>query len=291
MTLALDDEARPQITVEKAGKPLKAIPLRQKRQEGRRTHCRSHGAEAAGVAHARSLEAAMCRGDTFTIAELQQLCRHPILSPQLSRLVLVGEGISGYPEKGGNALRDAAGKLEPVKKGEQLRIAHSHDLLESNAWSLSAGVLSAERVAVQASIPRVVRRHQAGATHAFQPLRDPADPAEAGDGPLGAARLAHSGRRPRNLSRLGADGRGELQVGRFAPGCGRTDDRHDRVPPPRRLSADEARRRAAANLQRGDRDIDLVVSVAHRGGVDPRPAPRPSRCGRRCFAKPARCWG
>ena len=77
----------------------------------------------------------MCRGDTFTAAELQQLCGHPILAPQLNRLILVGEGILGYPDKLGKALRDADGKLEPVKKDEQLRLAHPHDLLESKSWS------------------------------------------------------------------------------------------------------------------------------------------------------------
>ncbi len=47
----------------------------------------------------------------------------------------MGDGILGYPDKLGKALRDPHGKLEPVKKGEQLRIAHPHDLLESKAWT------------------------------------------------------------------------------------------------------------------------------------------------------------
>jgi hypothetical protein len=63
-----------------------------------------------------------------------QLADHALLWPQLQRLVLVGEGILGYPEKRGKVLRDCHGKLEPVKQAEQFRIAHPHDLLKTKAW-------------------------------------------------------------------------------------------------------------------------------------------------------------
>ena len=76
----------------------------------------------------------MCRGDVFTGGELAQLSQHALLAPALERLVLVGEGILGYADKKGKALRDCAGKLEPVKKNEQIRIAHPHDLLATGQW-------------------------------------------------------------------------------------------------------------------------------------------------------------
>jgi hypothetical protein len=82
----------------------------------------------------QSLELAMCRGDAITPAELLQLCQHAMLAPLLSRLVLIGDGVLGYPDKGGKALRDHRGKLEPIKKTETLRIAHPYDLLASNQW-------------------------------------------------------------------------------------------------------------------------------------------------------------
>jgi hypothetical protein len=64
-----------------------------------------------------------------------QLCRHALVAPFLKRLVLVGDGVMGYPDKDGKALRDHAGKLEPIKKNEQLRIAHPHDLLAGGEWA------------------------------------------------------------------------------------------------------------------------------------------------------------
>lgn len=75
------------------------------------------------------LEAAMCRGDIFEAAELRELMQHPILAPSLGRLVSVGDDILGYPVEGGQALADQHGKLEPIRKQEQLRIAHPDDLL------------------------------------------------------------------------------------------------------------------------------------------------------------------
>ena len=66
----------------------------------------------------QSLELAMCRGDTFTGMELKQLFSHPLLRPLLERLILIGEGIKGYPSSQGQALEDYKGKLEPVRLDE-----------------------------------------------------------------------------------------------------------------------------------------------------------------------------
>ena len=56
------------------------------------------------------------------------------LAPLLTRLVVVGEGVLGYPDKQGKALRDYRGKLEPVKPSERLRLAHPYDLFATDAW-------------------------------------------------------------------------------------------------------------------------------------------------------------
>ncbi len=134
ITLALD-EGKPVVTVSKAGKPLKAIPPAIKKLEkvAELTARKQHLTRQASRVR-KSLEAMMSRGDEFSGAELGQLMVHPLLSPFLTRLVLVGEGVIGYPVKDGKALEDHAGKLEPVKKGEKLRIAHSADLFATGEW-------------------------------------------------------------------------------------------------------------------------------------------------------------
>ena len=85
----------------------------------------------------------MCRGDTFTGEELRGLVTHPVLAPFLARLVLIGEGIAGYPIEGGRGLRDHAGRVEPIKADESLRIAHPHDLLGMGDWHTGKSIASA----------------------------------------------------------------------------------------------------------------------------------------------------
>ncbi len=135
VNLAVDGEGQVQWSVLNKGKSMKAIPPAQRKDkkiaelaERKKELTRSRSRIR------RTLEDMMCRGDAVTGAELGQLMHHPLLAPMLGRLVIAGEGILGYPEKKGQALRDHAGKLEPVKKNESLRLAHPHDLLDSGKW-------------------------------------------------------------------------------------------------------------------------------------------------------------
>jgi hypothetical protein len=80
----------------------------------------------------RTLELAMCAGDRFTAAELQHLMTHPIVRPFLERLVLKSDAGMGYPVQGGKALRGADGETVPVKK--EWAIAHSLDFVSAKNW-------------------------------------------------------------------------------------------------------------------------------------------------------------
>jgi hypothetical protein len=148
VSLAIDADGQPEITVVKQGKPLKAIPAEARRDpQVKELSARKTEIKRQAGRMRLSLEQAMCRGDAFTGTELRQLCAHPVLAPRLERLVLVGEGIVGYPVSGGRALRDHAGKLEPVKKDESLRLAHPYDLLKTRQWHLwQHDCFAAERV-------------------------------------------------------------------------------------------------------------------------------------------------
>jgi hypothetical protein len=136
VTLSLDECARPQLTVSRNGKELKSIPPEIKKKDKNIASLAERVTELKRQSPRmrQSLELAMCRGDAITAAELLQLSHHALLAPLLNRLVLVGDGILGYPDKGGKALRDHRGKLEPIKKTETLRIAHPHDLLATGHW-------------------------------------------------------------------------------------------------------------------------------------------------------------
>lgn len=120
---------------EKTGRALSAVPPAAKKDKrvaellARRTGLRRTASRVR-----QSLEQSMCRGDVFAAAELRELFANPMLSPLLARVVFVGEGVLGYPVDGGRGLADFAGKVEPVKKDERLRIAHPVDLLATKRW-------------------------------------------------------------------------------------------------------------------------------------------------------------
>lgn len=148
VTLSIDALAIPEVTVRRGEKPLKTIPpavrknskvaeLLEKRTELKRSASRVK----------QSLEGMMVRGDNFSAEELVTLFSHPLLRPLLERLVVEGEGIRGYPVAEGKALRDHADKVEPIKKGEKLRLTHPYDLFQSGQWhQWQADCFASERV-------------------------------------------------------------------------------------------------------------------------------------------------
>lgn len=147
-TLELDDRARPVTSQRRGDKTLKSLPKELKKHpEVVALKEKAKWLKSLNTRSRRSLEEAMVRGDEFTGKELKTLARHAVVWPMLSRLVLLGQGIAGYPDRAGRALRAADGRLEPVKASERLRIAHPHDLLERGDWSeWQRECLRAERV-------------------------------------------------------------------------------------------------------------------------------------------------
>lgn len=150
VTLAIDDAGAPELTITKAGKPLKAIPAKHRKHKpfaelkSRVTELRRQASRMR-----LSLEEAMCRGDTFTGGEIAELLAHPILRPMLERLVFIGDktDLIGYPEKSGKILRSHQGAREPVGKIDTLRLAHPLDLLERGDWhAWQRDCFNAERV-------------------------------------------------------------------------------------------------------------------------------------------------
>jgi hypothetical protein len=148
VSLSITDQGEPQIACTKNGKTLANIPPAVKKEakvaalSERKTDLKRSSSRMR-----TSLEQAMVRGDVFPGAELWELMTNPLLAPMLSRLVFIGEGIAGYPVDGGKGLRDCEGKIEPVKKAEALRLAHPHDLLATKRWTRwQAECFKAERV-------------------------------------------------------------------------------------------------------------------------------------------------
>jgi Family of unknown function (DUF5724)/Domain of unknown function (DUF4132) len=135
VSLSIDLQGVPTISIVKAGKALKAIPANLKKDpeiQALTERKQSIGKQASRMRI--SLEQSMCRGDKFTAAELVQLAHHPVMAPMLDRLILIGEGEMGYLVEAGTALQSYTGESKAIAS-TALRIAHPHDLLESKTWA------------------------------------------------------------------------------------------------------------------------------------------------------------
>ena len=135
VTLTLDEQTQPQISIARGDKALKTAPPTVKKDKAVAVLFeRSKDLKRQVSRQRQSLEAMMCRGETVTATELVSLCAHALVAPLLERLVFIGEGLIGYPEKKGKSLRNHAGKQIAIPKSAQLRIAHPHDLFKSGDW-------------------------------------------------------------------------------------------------------------------------------------------------------------
>lgn len=137
LELSIDADGDAQLAARKAGKALKALPAGAKKLPALKELVER--AKALGKQKQRmrlSLETAMVRGDVLRGDELATLLQHPVLAALLRRLVLVGDGLCGYPLEDGRALRDHAGRETPITAAASLRLAHPLDLFATREWHL-----------------------------------------------------------------------------------------------------------------------------------------------------------
>lgn len=136
--LRLDALGQPHLDVERAGRALKQIPPRLKKDpEVVRLRERVTALERQLARMRLGLEQAMCREELFPLDELCRLLGHPVVAPLLDQLVFVAAegGAMGYLVAGGQALRSHDGSDQPLAPDVRLRIAHPHDLYQSGVWS------------------------------------------------------------------------------------------------------------------------------------------------------------
>ncbi|MGV3723552.1 MAG: DUF5724 domain-containing protein [Actinomycetota bacterium] len=277
LQLGLDHRGQPDLQVRRNGRALKAVPATLKGNadvaalRARVSEIRKQSSRAR-----KSLEAAMCRGDVFTGAELRDLSRHPVLWPMLERLVLVGSDAAGYPAEGGASLRDHTGRAHSLPVDAVLRIAHPHDLFIGGEWSeWQRECFRSERVQPFKQLFRelylltdaerdaeTLSHRYAG--HQVQPRQALA---------LFTSRewlnVPEEGVR-RSYHEAGIVARVRFDVHFFTPAevDGLTVDsvRFTRRGETRAMPLTEVPPRLFSEAMR---DLDLVVSVAHRSGVDP----------------------
>lgn len=135
VTLSITDLGDPELAVSKNGKKLNSIPAAVKKEESISGLMERKQKLARQASRMRqSLETAMVRGDLFSGAEIGELFNHPILRSMLEQLILIPENEMGYPVESGKALYTHSGATIPIAQSDQLRIAHPVDLLASGEW-------------------------------------------------------------------------------------------------------------------------------------------------------------
>ena len=133
--LALDADGDAELSYTKGGEPLKSLPADVKKNpKVVEVLERKKNLSRLAASTKRSLEQAMCAGDLFRAAELKSLMEHALVRPLLERLVLKTPAGMGYPVKGGAALKGWDGKTIPVKAADEWSVAHPLDLLDAGDW-------------------------------------------------------------------------------------------------------------------------------------------------------------
>jgi hypothetical protein len=131
--LEIDENGSADVKAFKDGKNLKSIPAKhRKNKEVLKLKEYSKTLKEQFKRIRKSLEIAMVNGDVFTKQEIENLMTHPVVSPMLKKLVLICENGMGFYNKGK--------LLSPTEKesdlNEEIKIAHCVDLYEDKNWSI-----------------------------------------------------------------------------------------------------------------------------------------------------------
>lgn len=133
--ISIDELGKASINVMKDGKKLKDIPSKLKDKEYVKELKTIHKSLKDQYSRARkTLENAMESADEFSVDELSDLSLNPVISPLLKNLVFKCGDSLGYYKN--NILEDAEGKTIKLKPEDKCIIAHPVHLYESGKWSL-----------------------------------------------------------------------------------------------------------------------------------------------------------
>ncbi|HLO16786.1 MAG TPA: DUF5724 domain-containing protein, partial [Anaerolineales bacterium] len=137
VTLSINGLGEPVLDFSKKDKPIKTLPSAVKKNERVAEILDRKQQLDRQVSRMRlSLEQSMCRGDEFNVSEIKTLFRHPMLKVMIEQLVFVSADGLGYPVHSGAALYDHKGRQIPLKDSDRVSIAHPLDLLQTKKWHL-----------------------------------------------------------------------------------------------------------------------------------------------------------
>lgn len=138
--LEIDENSSAKLAIEKNGKRQKTLPKALNKNETVLTLKETTKELKEQQRRAKeSLERAMVESTVFSVGELEKISSNPVLSPMLFTLVWTNGTVNGFLERENNklTLTDIKGQkllLHP-DSSEQLRAAHPYDLMKSEEWA------------------------------------------------------------------------------------------------------------------------------------------------------------
>ena len=132
--IKIDDLGQSEIIYEKAGKELKSLPTKLKKDKYIEAIKEVHKNLKEQYRRSRKmLEEAMEDGTEFYGYEIENLMTNPVIAPILKSLIFkMGNDLGYYVDK---KLKSAKKKSVAVKDDSLLKIAHCFDLFESGEWA------------------------------------------------------------------------------------------------------------------------------------------------------------
>ena len=131
--ITLDENGKATLICAKDGKQLKSVPAKLKKHET--VLSLTDMVKTLTEQYRRTrvmLERAMEDSTAFTFGELSALSAHPVVYPMLKNLVLVSGDTVGFLTDGGLVNDD--GEIQKLNDSTEIRIAHPFDLYSKGCW-------------------------------------------------------------------------------------------------------------------------------------------------------------
>ena len=135
--ICVDTFGKASVTIEKDGKTLKSVPAALKKNDEFlqiKEFCDKLRQQYSRTV--RMFEAAMEERDFFTFGELRKLSENPVTRAITENIVFISDDdnpVSGLPTQEG--LSDQNGELHNISEGTMLRVAHPSDLYKAGVWA------------------------------------------------------------------------------------------------------------------------------------------------------------
>lgn len=136
LKLSTDEYGKTDILCAKNGKLLKSVPAKLKKEEYyiqlKEVHKKLKEQYSRTV---KMFEQSMEERELYLFGELQELCENPVIEPVVHSLVFITEGepaVHGYITQ--NGLADCYGVEQPLAKQDKIRICHPADLYQAGCW-------------------------------------------------------------------------------------------------------------------------------------------------------------